>query len=71
MAIMKCDPERAINLREQYSAIEGAFHFNKKYWNQIQFNGDVHDKLILELVDHAYDEVVKKLPKKEREKIGE
>ncbi len=66
---MKCDPERAVNLREQYSAIEGAFHWNKKFWNQIQFNSGVSDKLILELVHHAYDEVVKKLPKKERETL--
>lgn len=66
---MKCDPERAINLREQYTAIEGAFHWNKKFWNQIHFNSGVDDKLILELIHHAYDEVVKKLPKKERESL--
>ncbi len=69
MATMKCDPERAIDLREQFSAIEGAFHWNKKYWNQVHFNSDASDKLILELVDHSYDEVVKKLSKKEREEI--
>ena len=66
LAVMKCDPERAVLLREQYSAIEGAFHWNKKFWNQIHFNSDAGDKLILELVDHSYDEVVKKLTKKER-----
>jgi len=67
LAVMKCAPERAVLLREQYSAIEGAFHWNKKFWNQIHFNSDAGDKLILELVDHSYDEVVKKLTKKERE----
>ena len=70
LAVMKCDPERALELREQYSAIEGAFHWNKKFWNQVHFNGDAGDKLILELVDHSYQEVVKKLTKKERESIG-
>lgn len=69
MAIMKCDPERALDLREQYTAIEGAFHWNKKYWNQVQFNSDASDKLIFELVDHSYDEVVKKLTNKERESL--
>ena len=69
LAVMKCDPERAVLLREQYSAIEGAFHWNKKFWNQIHFNSDAGDKLILELVDHSYDEVVKKLTKKEREAL--
>ena len=68
-AVMKCDPECAVNLRERYSDIEGAFHWNKKFWNQIHFNRGVGDKLILELVHHAYDEVVKKLSKKEREAL--
>lgn len=65
-AAMKCDAERATELREQYGAIESAWHCNKKYWNQIAFNGDVCDDLLQELVRHAYNEVNKKLPKKER-----
>ena len=69
LAVMKCDPERALELRDQYSAIEGAFHWNKKFWNQIHFNSDCGDKLILELINHSYQEVVKKLPKKEREAL--
>lgn len=64
LATMKCDPEKAVELREQYSSIEGAFHWNKKFWNQIWFNQDADDKLIRSLVDHAYDEVYKKLPKR-------
>lgn len=63
---MKCDPEYAIELREQYSAIEGAFHFNKKYWNQIYLNGDVDDRLIKKLIDHSLEEVLKKFTKKKR-----
>lgn len=66
MAVMKCDPEKAIELRETYSAIEGAFHWNKKFWNQIRFNKDVSDVMILELAKHAYDEVWAKIPKKKR-----
>ena len=64
--VMKCDPEYAIELREHYSAIEGAYHFNKKYWNQIFLDGDVDDKLIKSLIDHAYEEVLKKFTKKMR-----
>lgn len=63
---LKCDPERAIELREHYSGIEGAYHFNKKYWNSIYFDRDVDDKLIKELVDHSYEEVIKKFTKKLR-----
>lgn len=63
---MKCDPDYAIELRERYSAIDGAYHFNKKYWNQILFDGDADDKLIKSLIDHAYEEVLKKFTKKMR-----
>lgn len=63
---MKCDPEYAIELRERYSAIEGAYHFNKKYWNQIFLDGDVDDSLIRKLIDHSIEEVLKKFTKKKR-----
>lgn len=63
---LKCDPERAIELREHYSGIDGAYHFNKKYWNGILFDADVDDKLIKELVDHSYEEVIKKFTRKLR-----
>lgn len=64
--MMKCDPEYALELRERYNAIDGAFHFNKKYWNQILFDGDADDKLIEHLIDHSYEEVLKKFTKKLR-----
>lgn len=63
---LKCDPEYAIELRERYSAIEGAYHFNKKYWNQIRFESDVDDRLIEKLIDHSIEEVLKKFTKKHR-----
>ncbi|KAA6332258.1 hypothetical protein EZS27_019211 [termite gut metagenome] len=63
---LKCDPKRAIELREHYNGISEAFHFNKKYWNSVSFNEDVDDKLIKELIDHSYEEVLKKLTKKLR-----
>ena len=59
---MKCDPEKALELREQYSSVEGAFHWNKKFWNQVWFNQDADDKLIRSLIDHASDEVYKNPP---------
>lgn len=66
LATMKCDPEYALELRDKYLAVEPAFHWNKKFWNQIWFNRDVDDEMLKQLVDHSYNEVVKKLPKKER-----
>ena len=72
LAVLKCDPERAEELREHHSAVEGAYHWNKKYWNQIRFNEDVDDKMFVALIAHAYNEVNRKLPKKDRvEFLGE
>lgn len=66
IVVLKCDPVHAIELRERYSEIDGAYHWNKKYWNQIDLNGIVPDELIIELCQHAYAEVNNKLPKKDR-----
>ena len=60
---MKCDPDYAIELRDHYNGVEGAWHFNKKYWNQVFLDRDLDDKLIKQLIDHSYDEVIKKFPK--------
>ena len=64
--VLKCHANYALELREQYQAIEAAWHFNKKYWNQIALDGDVADSMICHLIDHSYEEVVMKLTKKER-----
>lgn len=64
---LKCDPAYAIELRDRYNGVEGAYHFNKKYWNQVIFDKDVNDELIKKLIDHSYDEVIKKFTKKLKE----
>ena len=64
---MKCDPEYAIELRERYSAIEGAYHFNKKYWNSIYLDRDMEDEEVKRWIFHSYREVIAKLPKNIRE----
>ena len=66
---LKCDPDLAIELREKYQGIFPAWHFNKKYWNQVALQGDVPDNLIAKLIDHSYDEVVKKLTRSHREEL--
>jgi predicted DNA-binding protein (MmcQ/YjbR family) len=68
---LKCDPERALELREQYAEIDGAYHLNKKHWNGIDCEGSLSDKFIKEMVDHSYDLVVKGLKKSEREALKE
>lgn len=59
--VLKCHPQKAIELREAYLGIRGAWHWNKKYWNEVLFETDVPDKLFFALIDHSLDEVLKKL----------
>lgn len=66
-ACMKCDPDYALELRDRYAGIDGAYHFNKKHWNQVAFHADVSDALFIRLVDHSYHLVVSKLPRRLRE----
>ncbi|MDR0798758.1 MAG: MmcQ/YjbR family DNA-binding protein [Dysgonamonadaceae bacterium] len=64
---LKCDPEKAIELREQYSCVQPAYHCNKKYWNTIYLNRDLNDEQVKFWIRHSIDEVMKKLPKKIRD----
>jgi predicted DNA-binding protein (MmcQ/YjbR family) len=66
---LKCDAERAVDLRERFSSITPAWHMNKKMWNTVEIDRAVPEKLIYELIDHSYDEVFKKLPKKAKDAI--
>lgn len=65
-ANMKCSPERSAELMEHYSDICFGRYSDKKYWITVYLEGDVPDMLIRELIAHAVDEVVKKLPKYKR-----
>ena len=66
---LKCDPERAQELRERYSGINPGYHMSKVHWNTVSVFEDVPDKLIYELIDHSYDLIVNSLPKKSREEL--
>lgn len=68
MLILKCDADRAIELRERHWAIEAAWHFNKRYWNQHIISA-LDDSLMMELIDHSYAEVVKKFSRPKREEL--
>ncbi len=68
---LKCDPTRAIELREQYYAIIPGYHMNKKHWNTVIVDGELDQEQIFELIDHSYDLVVQSLPKyKQKELFG-
>jgi predicted DNA-binding protein (MmcQ/YjbR family) len=65
---LKCDPERTIELRERYFGVVKGYHAgNNLMWNSVYMESDVPDKLIVELIAHSVEEVIKKLPKKQQE----
>ncbi|MCL4168551.1 UNVERIFIED_CONTAM: hypothetical protein GTU68_050385 [Idotea baltica] len=64
---LKCDPTRAEQLRDEYEDIIPGYHMNKIHWNTIYSDRGLDDDLIEELIDHSYDLVVSKLPKKIRQ----
>lgn len=66
----KCEPAKAIELRETFSSVLPGYHMNKQHWNTIVCNGQVPKKTILSWIDDSYDLVKGSLPKKLRESIG-
>lgn len=63
---LKCDPERAIELRERHPEIAPGYHMNKKMWNTVSLYGTLSDAFLRELIDHSYTLIVESLPKKTR-----
>lgn len=61
---LKCDPEKAAELREEHAGIKPGWHMNKKHWNSVMTDGSVNNLLIKELIDHSYELIVASLPKK-------
>jgi predicted DNA-binding protein (MmcQ/YjbR family) len=66
---VKCDPELAMRLREEYSCVQPGYHMNKKHWNTVEVDGSVTDKLIYSWIDHSYEQVCLGLPKRLQEKL--
>ena len=68
---LKCDPERAQELRAEYDGINPGFHMSKVHWNTITINNDIPNTLLKELIDHSYELVFKSLTKKIQTEIIE
>ncbi len=60
---LKCDPERAVQLRETYTAVVPGYHLNKKHWNTITIDGSIRSSEVQGWIDHSYELVRKSLPK--------
>lgn len=67
---LKCDPEKAIELRSEYDGISAGYHMNKKHWNSVIINNaDVSTEMVYQLINHSYDLVVKGLTKKAKTEL--
>jgi predicted DNA-binding protein (MmcQ/YjbR family) len=66
---LKCDPDLAIERREQYPEVTPAYHFNKKYWNTVHLDGSIPDRLIREMITESYRLVVDGFSGKKRQML--
>jgi predicted DNA-binding protein (MmcQ/YjbR family) len=66
---LKCDPELAIELREQHPEVTPAYHFNKTHWNGVDLSGSLSFDKITGFIDHSYDIVVDSLSNKQKESL--
>ncbi|MDG5766900.1 MmcQ/YjbR family DNA-binding protein [Balneolales bacterium ANBcel1] len=70
MINLKCDPVKALELREQHEFVRPGYHMNKKHWNSIRMDipgRPVPEAFLREWTLHSYGLVVSKLSKKNRE----
>ncbi len=67
---LKCEPDRALDLRDDYEAIRPGYHMNKRHWNTLDLNGSIPSQLVSELIRHSYALVVESLPRRLRTTLG-
>ena len=68
---VKCDPDKAINLREKFGAVIPAWHQSKVHWNTLLMDGSLSDQFILDQIDHSYNLVVSSLSKKLQQELNQ
>ncbi len=66
---LKCDPDWALELRATHAAVRPGYHQNKRHWNTVDLDGTVSDADLREMVDHSYELVVSRLPRRERARL--
>jgi predicted DNA-binding protein (MmcQ/YjbR family) len=60
---LKCDPERSLELREEFAGIIPGYHMNKRHWNTLILDGSLPSLLVAQLIDHSYELVAASLTK--------
>ena len=68
---VKCNPEKAIELREQFTCVQPGYHMNKKHWNTVIADGSATDNQLQEWIDHSYELVAQSLTKTQKQELAE
>lgn len=63
---LKCNPERAIELRAEWEEVQPGYHMNKTHWNTVFFGGNMPRELLLDLLRNSYELVLNGIPKSKR-----
>lgn len=64
---IKCNPEKAIELREKYPSVKPGYHMNKTHWNTVEIDGSIPDNIIKKWIDDSYNLIIESLPKKTKQ----
>ncbi|NVO20057.1 MAG: MmcQ/YjbR family DNA-binding protein [Bacteroidetes bacterium] len=67
---VKCEPEKALELRAHFPTVLPGYHMNKKHWNTVKIDGTVSDNLLQEWIDMSYQLVVDSLTKSDQQALA-
>jgi predicted DNA-binding protein (MmcQ/YjbR family) len=67
---LKCDPDRALELRARFSAVRPGYHQDKRHWNTVDLDGSIEDDELREMIDHSYRLVINGLPRAQRARLS-
>ena len=67
---LKCDPDRAVELRDRYPAVQPGYHLNKAHWNTVELDGSVPAREVRAWIDHSYELVVQSLKRADRDALA-
>ena len=65
-ANLKCDPDRALELRDRFEQVRPGYHMNKKHWNTVEIDSGIPEAELRRMIDHSFELVVSTLPKARR-----
>jgi predicted DNA-binding protein (MmcQ/YjbR family) len=66
---LKCDPEKALQLRDEFPCVRPGYHLSKKHWNTVYMDGAISEELLKQWIVDSYELVIAGLPKKQRAEL--